>query len=137
MANEMALEVTNVKGGTVIKEGDGGVVLLSDGTNTLKLGVHHLNLPKLIESLEQLRAGIAKVRRDKGKDQESHTMVAKAVVRVSGDADPQQGVVLLKLHHPNGTSTDVAVPEAAANDLIEILRTSKEKLDRSPKRPAN
>ena len=98
---------------------------------TIRVGLSHLDLPKIEVSIDQLQAMVAKERRKHGKDIGARVVTTKNVRAIEVEIDQATGAVLLRFAHAQGTSTFLAVPPNLIDDLTRMLRAAKADLPRS------
>jgi hypothetical protein len=134
---DQLIRLLAVKRRGVANGGDIGFLDLDDaGERTIRLGVGYPDLPKLIGELEAVAADVATARRKSGKDHgPQQTTSAKPTQSVGAHADEALGSVVLRLNHPNGTSTNVAIKPADIDKIIRLLGSERQKL--SSTKPAN
>jgi hypothetical protein len=127
------VHVRNVKGAGISTEGEVAFLDIDDGGKRIvRLGMFHLDIPKLIASLEHLNEAVAKERKKHGKNLGGRAVSAKKTQSVRVGIDQTRRAILLEFLHPNGTSTYVAADPAQIADLTERIGAAKAAIAQLP-----
>lgn len=135
MADQI-IRLMGVKGGGTDQQGEIGFIDIDDaGERTIRMGMSHLDLPRLIAALEELDSAIARERSKNGKDQGGREIVAKLYTDFRVSVDRGLHKAILQFVEESGRSIYVSVSPTDIEEMVKRLNEGRQKLAHSSGAP--
>lgn len=134
-AFDQLVRLAAVKARGTANDGDFAYLDIDDGgERTIRITVHHLVLPRLMAELDAVEIDVARARKTSNKVVGPPVAAAKKIDQASLVMARDIGSVVIRLGHPNGTTTNLALNPSMVDYLIGQLEEAKVRL-KAPPRP--